>query len=194
VSETAAADSARPRGQRPNWFIALPVDASPWFRDRVTTPPAGVRRFHADDLHLTVAFLGACGDEAARRAFARVSEWSLEPLEASVGDLVPMGTPQRYSALALLLEQGREPVEREIGRVRDGWLAAADARPDTRAPKAHVTIARPRRRGLADERRAGLEWAEAIDLHGLPVSLGRPALYTWSPERKERLFEIVERS
>lgn len=194
MREAAATGAAGPREQRSNWFIALPVDASSWYQEHVGVPPVGVRRFHQDDLHLTVAFLGACGEEAARRAFARPSSWSLGPLKATLGDLVPMGTPQRYSALALLLEEGRETVEREIGQVRDAWLAAAEARPDTRPPKAHITIARPRRRGLADERRAGLAWAETIDVRGLPAALGRPALYTWSRERKERLFEIVERS
>ncbi len=193
MSEAGASDPARRRGQRPNWFLALPVDASPWFHERVSEPPAGLRRFRTDDLHVTVAFLGACGEEAARRAFDGTCEWALGPLEARVGELVPMGTPQRYSALALLLEEGREPVEREIGRVRDGWLAAAGARHDTRPPKAHVTIARPRRRGLADERRAGLEWAATLELQGLPIRVGRPALYTWGRDRTQRLFEVVAR-
>jgi len=192
VSDAPAGPAARPRGGRPNWFIALPVDAGRWFEDSVSAPPEGLRRFHPDDLHLTLAFLGACGEEAARRAFARASEWPGAPREATLGPLVPMGAPARYSALAFLLEQGRAEVEAAIGRVRDGWLAAAGARPDTRPPKAHVTVARPRRRGLADERRGGLAWAATIDVRGQPIALGRPALFTWAAEPGARLFRVID--
>jgi 2'-5' RNA ligase len=53
----------------PNWFIALPVSPLGWFERLVPPPPAGFRAFHPDDLHLTIAFLGAVDDATASRGW-----------------------------------------------------------------------------------------------------------------------------
>jgi 2'-5' RNA ligase len=170
------------------------VPAEPWYPARVAPFPGGLRAFHPGDLHLTLAFLGACGEERARRALARCDEWSLGPVEVTLGALVPMGPPRRWSALSLLLEAGRERVEAELGRVREGWLEAAGARPERRPPLAHVTVARPRRSATEAERAAALAWARGLDVGAPRLTLGRPALYTWAEDRRERLFRIVERA
>ena len=66
---------------QPNWFIATPIAPGRWF-DRVSAPPSGIRRFHPEDLHATVAFLGAVREEAARAA----AEGEIESHERSVAD------------------------------------------------------------------------------------------------------------
>ncbi len=184
-----------------SWFFGLPVDGA-FMATRVPEVPPGFRRFHPEDLHLTVAFLGACGEEAARRALA-VLERALSsprpPIEASLGEVVPMGDPRAYSALSALLLEGRAETEALIGALRDPLADAAGARRETREPKPHLTLARPSRGASEAQRGAGLAWARGLDLGGVRARLDRVALYTWSAERRDtwsaerqaRLFEIV---
>lgn len=178
---------------RPNWFFAFPLDGA--FVLDLPEPPHGFRRFHPGDVHLTLAFLGGCGEEGARKALAaldlRLKELVPRALEVSLAEVVPMGTKRKYSALSALLAQGREETEAYIGALRDAPTLAAKGREDTRAPKAHVTIARPFR-AKESERAAGLAWARGLDLRGVRATLDRIALYTWSESRKERLFRIVD--
>jgi 2'-5' RNA ligase len=176
-----------------NWFLALKVPADDWFAERVPAPPAGLRRFAPQDLHLTLAFLGACGEARARRAWELAGAWGLGPTQVRLGPVAPMGGPRRYSALSILLEGGRELIEAEVGRCRGSWLLAAGARPNPRPPRAHVTIARPLRRASVAQRAAGLEWAAGLQLSGISLVLAELALYTWAEDRTERLFRQVER-
>lgn len=175
-----------------NWFIALPVAAGAWF-DALPTLPTGVRRFSPGDLHLTVAFLGGVRGESAHAAFDAV-RFELAPRDVTLGAVVPMGPPARYSALSALLAAGREEVEAELGRAGPAAYEAAGATPDKRTPKAHITLARPKRNATSEERREALAWANAIDLGGASVRLEEIALYTWSEDRSSTLFRIVSRS
>ena len=157
---------------RPNWFFAFPLDGA--FVQALPALPGALRLYHPDDVHLTLAFLGGCGEEGAMRALAALdARLALDPpgaLEVSLGEVVPMGGSRRsYSALSALLGAGRE------------------ARP----AKPHITIARPKRRATDADRQAGLAWAEALDLSGVQARLDRIALFTWSERRVERLFRIV---
>jgi 2'-5' RNA ligase len=175
-----------------NWFFAFPLEGS---FARPLHPPAGFRRLHPDDAHLTLAFLGACGQAAAERAQVALDEQLRQepqgPLNVSLGPVVPMGPARAYSALSALLKRGRLPTERCIARLRDSLVDAAGARRDLRAPKPHVTIARPRRRASAAERALGLRWAKGLDLTQVEATLDCIALYTWRPDRGERLFQVV---
>ncbi len=178
---------------RPNWFVGLPVLANHWFEQMVQGAPEGLTRFNGSDLHLTVAFLGACGEEAALRAWRAAPDWPTGALEVSLGAVVPMGNPQRWSALSVLLEDGREEVEAAIGQCRHLFWEAAGAHLDRRPPKAHVTLARPLHDASAEQRQAALTWAAALDLSRVRVELTSLALYTWSNDRRARQFRILER-
>jgi 2'-5' RNA ligase len=182
---------------RPNWFFAFPLEGS--FVDELTGMPTGFRRYHADDVHLTLTFLGGCGEEAAMRALAVLDEIlpasGARPITVSLAEIAPMGPRGRYSALSALLGRGREETEALIARLRDPLSEAAIGRREKRAPKAHVTLGRPMLRATDAHRRAGLEWARATDLTAVERTLDRIALYTWHENRRERLFKIVaERS
>jgi len=181
---------------RPNWFFAFPLQGS--FVLDLPELPHGFRRYHPDDVHLTLAFLGGCGEASAMKALealdARLHELRPRPLDVSLAEVVPMGPKHKYSALSALLAKGRAQTETCIGALRDAPTLAAKGREDKRAPKAHVTLARPFRAKEA-ERKAGLAWAESLDLGPVHARLDRIALYTWSETRRERLFQIVaERS
>jgi 2'-5' RNA ligase len=164
-----------------NWFIGLPVAPGAWF-GRVGAPPPGVTLFHPEDLHLTIAFLGAVTEDAARAGWAALV-WDRPRLEVVLGAVVPMGSSRRPSAFSALLDQGRPEVEEAMGRSRGACFTAAGARPEERAPKAHVTVARPSRKATDRERRAGEVWAAGLDLGRPTVTLDRVALFTWSETR-----------
>jgi len=183
---------------RPNWFFAFPVDGA--FVEALPPPPPAIRLFAPADVHLTLSFLGACGQEAAERALAALEEAlgraAPRAIDVSLSGVVPMGPKREYSALSALLDQGREPCEQLIASLRDVVSEAALGRLEQRPPKPHVTIARPQRRASPASRQAALIWAAKLDLSGVRAKLDRIALYTWSEgNRRYRLFRVVtERS
>jgi len=173
-----------------NWFVALPVPPLAWFDALVTEPPAGLRSFHRDDLHLTVAFLGRVDEAAGRRALAAV-RWPLRPQRVTLGEVVAMGNARHYSALSALLEDGRTAIEAAITATRDAAFSAAGATPELRPAKAHVTLARPQRRATSAQRAAGLRWARSLRLLGTEMVLDRLALYTRAEAGNGRRFTMV---
>lgn len=178
---------------RPNWFFAFPVHGS--FVEALPELPSGFRRFHPDDVHLTLAFLGRCGEQAAARALAALDGLlpilRQPPIPISLGTVTPMGSQNRYTALSALLDRGRPETTACLAVARDTLTEAALGRRERRAPKPHVTLARPRRKANARDREAGLTWAKQLDLSGVHATLDRVALYTWDERRRERLFRIV---
>lgn len=168
----------------PNWFIAVPLSGDGWY-PRLSAPPANVRLLHPDDLHATIAFLGAVSEAQARRAMAALS-LSLAPLRVTLGSVVAMGNPRRFSALSALVDRGRPELEGAMAESRERAWSAAESERDDRPPKAHVTVARPTRKATDRERRAALEWASSLSLGGVEVLVDRVALYTWSETRGVR--------
>ncbi|HEY3494628.1 MAG TPA: 2'-5' RNA ligase family protein [Polyangiaceae bacterium] len=179
---------------RPNWFLAFPVEGS--FLADLPAPPPRFRLFPREDVHLTLVFLGGCGKEAAEKAFARleglVAERRIGRIPVTLGDVAPLGGSRRdYTALSALLEGGREEASACIAELRDPITEAAGLRRQLRPPKPHVTLGRPPRRANPVEREAGLAWAAQLDLKKVSRTLDRVALYTWTDDRRERLFQIT---
>jgi len=181
-------------GVLPNWFLAFPVSA-PWIVDLPPLPPR-FRRFDPLDVHLTLLFLGACGESAATAAFATVRDALVQrpvaPITITLGRVVPMGPKRQYSALSALLDQGRGAVVDLMQQLRDAPADAAGIRRDARKPLPHVTLGRPQRRATDEDRAAGLAWADALHLTETPHALDRLALYTWHTERRQALFRVVD--
>jgi len=173
----------------PNWFIAIPVAEAAIF-EALPPPPRGLRVFAVADLHLTVAFLGPVDEARARTSFG-VMDWPLAPREISLGEVVPLGSPRRFSALSALLVEGRDQVEAAMEQARGAAFSGAGVEAERRPPLAHLTLARPKRSASEAERAAALKWAQSIDLSGIRVRIEGIALYTWAADRSERLFRIV---
>jgi RNA 2',3'-cyclic 3'-phosphodiesterase len=180
----------------PNWFVAIPVAADGWLDGLIADAPDELRVFHADDLHMTVAFLGPCGEEAALAAFDTAEPWSSPAVAITLAALSPMGNPRRPSALSVLLERGGAEVSGIVTQLRPAMWRAAGATPDERPAKPHVTVARPRRRADDDERGRALAWAAGKPPLEVDLSVSRLALYTRfdgksPPEGRRRAFRIV---
>src|SRR3954464_13068769 len=95
---------------RPNWFFAFPIDGA--FVLELPPLPSNFRRFHPEDVHLTLAFLGGCGEPAAVRALRaldeRLKQAPVSAIAVSLAEVVPMGgSPRGYTALSALLDRGR---------------------------------------------------------------------------------------
>ena len=177
---------------RPNWFIAFPLDGA--FLQRLPPLPPGFLRYHPQDVHLTLAFLGPCGEAGAERAWnaleTGLAQAGLVPFEITLGDVQGLGSRRPYSTLSALVAGGRELAGAALALESDLKFAAT-GRPSKRAPNPHVTLARVRGRAAAGRHEAGLAWARGLELGGQRLRLDRIALYTWAELRRERLFRIV---
>lgn len=175
---------------RPNWFIALPVRAAELPAGLLGSLPAGIRRFHPEDLHVTVAFLGPVTAATARTAWA-AGDWSRQPpLATHTGPRAGFGHPRRPSAYGLEIGDGDDPVAGFLRRWREPLLAAAGRPPETRPVRPHLTLGRPPRRHGDTIRARARDWV-AAEQPPVALQLDRIALYTRAPERGERLFTRV---
>jgi 2'-5' RNA ligase len=177
-----------------SWFIALPVRAGDWF-SRLSPTPSGTRLLAAEDLHLTVAFLGAVGEASARAAFDSLPPAAIRRFKISLGAVVPMGNPRRPSALSVQIE-GTDGEGRSIADVlfapRDALREAADLPTEKRPMRPHVTLARLRRKASAKERQRAFAWAEESDLASTRIGLDRIGLYTAARDRRAHAYDIIE--
>lgn len=176
-----------------NWFLALPLPPSSGWERAVLDAPPELRRFDPRDLHLTVAFLGACGESAAVAAWEVLAPLQQAALTATAGGWRAMGPAAAPSAYALVLDRGADA----LAAVLAGWgppaLAAAGRPAERRTPLPHVTLLRPRRRDGQRLREPMAAWMATAPLPSTPVTFSEIALYTWNPDRRERLFRIQAR-
>lgn len=179
-----------------NWFIGwpadawAPADAVPRMQHDLALPPS-TRWMSGDDLHVTLAFLGRCGEQAADRAFDLAAQQArIQPpkLSLSAHGWALLGGDQAPSAVSLLMEGGSADLSTRIAELRPALYAAADARPDTRPPRPHVTLARlnrqvdnPTRQALAQRLHRQVPPPFTLQLESL-------ALFTWTEDRVQRLF------
>ncbi len=189
-----------PGGPRPSYFVGFPL-AAPAVLDGVPRAPAGVRVFDVADVHVTLAFFGACGPERAVEGMRAVDAAAMAPVEVTLAGARLLGHPRHPTAVARLLGEGAGVLVTHLAAQRDRALAAAGCAPERRAPLPHATIARVRRRASATERTAAESWARAIVPSAQRVMIDRVALYTWSEERaggatddgrNARRYRIVE--
>lgn len=176
---------------RPNWFLALPLPRqADWHQASLTAPPE-LRRFHPADLHLTVAFLGSCGAARAEAAWLALAPRASAATTVSAASWRALGPAHQPSAYGLLLDQGRVELEQLLACWGASALEAADCADSRRPPLPHVTLLRPRRQEAAYWTQPMQQWMATAPLPSQPLRLEHLALYTWSCERRERLFRIV---
>jgi 2'-5' RNA ligase len=181
-----------PSPPRPNWFIGLPLPTAAGWEMGAQPIPAVLRLLAPEDLHITLAFLGACGEERARQAWQAAAALRHPPIAITAGAWRGFGQRRSPSAFGLTLEEGRPQLEALIRRWRDPLLGAAGLPPDRRDPLPHITLARPpRRSGPAERSRI----RRLLLDHPVPsdgVELRTLALYTWGADRRTRQFRVVD--
>ena len=175
-----------------NWFVGIPITEATWFDERFDAPASDLWRVNPHDLHLSVAFLGAVGEEQARAAFRHTGRWKRGPIEASLGAIVPLGKSSKYGALVGLLSDGNSQAIQLIKTLRPHMLREAGVSPQEGEPLPHITVMRAKRRAPRVQRQAGLEWARQLDLTGVPLVLRKMALYTWREDRSVRRYRRVD--
>ncbi|MCA9602007.1 MAG: hypothetical protein KC417_08285, partial [Myxococcales bacterium] len=80
----------------PNWFVGFPAP-SPSLLAGLSGAPAPLAALAVDDLHLTVAFLGAVDTDAALRAWSEASGRRIPPFELTFGEPAWLGHPNHPS-------------------------------------------------------------------------------------------------
>lgn len=176
---------------QPNWFFALPVPAHTWLDGVLRDLPASCRPFAPEDLHMTVAFLGALAPPRVAAMVAALEQIEAQAFRIQLGQLLALPSPKRPSALSFAVAAGHDEAAAIIAAHRDHLLAAAGAAPDTRPPLPHITIARPSRSSGPEGLREAVAWAQRCPAPAAAIVLERIALYTWSEDRKLRQFRIV---
>jgi len=178
-------------GTTPNWFLALVMPPQPRWEALTAALPVGLRRFAPEDRHLTVAFLGPCGAERANAAWRAVAPLRHPPIRATAGAWCALGPRRRPSAYGLTLADGRDPAATLLKDWGEVALRAAGRPTERRPPLPHITLARPPRRQADALLGAMAHWLVTAPLPTEPFLLEHLALYTWRPDRRERLFRIV---
>jgi 2'-5' RNA ligase len=115
------------------------------------------------------------------------------PFEFELGSIEPFGgNKHKPSAYAVVPKNNVHELKDFMAIHRNEVARAAHARPDSRTPRPHITVARPRRRATYEQRNILHHWALRQKTEDVVLPLEKLALYTWSDERDERLFKIVE--
>jgi 2'-5' RNA ligase len=179
--------------REPNFFVAFPFAHEAALRG-LPPPPPKVRVFPLFDLHLTLAFLGPCGEATARCAFDTVDPSTIEPFALTALQATLLGNPRKPTAIAREIGGADAPrLVETIGRLRGPALAATSAPPERRPPLPHLTIARIGRRASAHERERAEAWTAAITARPEVLGVDDVALYTRADDDPRHSYRIVER-
>lgn len=176
---------------RPNWFLALPLPEGCGWHEAAAGAPPGLRRFAPADLHLTVAFLGPCGEGTALQAWRALEGLGSPPMRIAAGGWRALGPPHQPSAYGLTLAEGHAALVELLTHWGGQALQAAALPPPSRSPLPHVTLLRPCRREALQWRGPMQDWMASAPLPSQLLTLAELGLWTWSRDRSQRLFELV---
>lgn len=190
-AQSAEGSQAASSRHRPNWFVALPVPRDSRADTVLTQLPAGLRRFSPEDLHITLAFLGTVDEATAWAAWHAAPYPPAEGFAVAARSWRALGPPQRPSAYGLIVDEANDTLAAWIAQHRDAIRAAAGLEAERRPALPHVTLGRPPRRGGQAIRERIEHWLAAAAVPDWQFRLDRLALYTWSNDRRSRLFARV---
>lgn len=175
---------------QPNWFLALPLPPPAAWHEAAASAPTELKRLDRLDLHLTLAFLGPCGQDRAEEAWRALAALRQPAIRIRAGRWRGLGAAHQPSAYGLTLAEGQPTLGALLGNWAPLALEAAGRPPDRRPPLPHVTLLRPRRREARQMREPMERWMAGAPLPGRDAELGELALYTWAEERSRRLFRL----
>ncbi|KEF42540.1 MAG: hypothetical protein ER33_05685 [Cyanobium sp. CACIAM 14] len=181
-----------PSVARPNWFIGWPLPVTAGWAIEAERLPVPLRRLVPEDLHVTLAFLGPCGEEPARQAWQAAAPLRHPPIAITAGGWRGFGPRRTPSAFGLTLEDGHPQLVGLMRLWREPILGAAGRPPEGRDPFPHITLARPPRRSGPAERARIQRLLLDQPVPTNPVTLTTLALFTWAPDRGLRQFRVVD--
>lgn len=160
-----------------NWFIGWPTGTwsrPPWPRDSPVAAADALTPVAAADQHVTLAFLGACGEPAARSAWAVAR--GINALTHGRPVHVTGWAVLGRDALVVRVDDADHGLHHTIAAWRDRLRAAAGLTAEDRPPLPHVTVARLRQ--SARIRKTMAAWATGAPAPGSRCLLSGVALYT----------------
>lgn len=174
-----------------NWFLGWKPSPPPdWLADLRQGAPTGIRWFHLDDCHITLAFLGRLSAEKVRQIRERLEIAVAQQMTAIIGKPLLLPSSRRFSALAFAVES--QALSDAIAEQRNLWAALAGIPPESRDPLPHLTFARPERRASFPQLRAIRNWMNELrPPSDCTVSFEGPMLFTWDDDRAVRQFKVV---
>ena len=183
----------RGRNLRGNYFVAFPAKVPESVQQRVKRgAPEGLRWFHGDDLHVTLAFFGKEESERIPAIRGVLQEIAFAGSEFTLGRIIALPHLRRFSALSFEIAEGREEIAHLMEMWRAPLAAAAGVPPENRRPLPHVTVARPVRKDPRFRAKEVLAWANGFPPPEEKVELLRPMLFVWAADRATRQFQILE--
>ena len=120
--------------------IELPSDVRTWL-SLLSAPIAGAKWVAADDLHLTLRFLGDVDHRTADEFIDRIGPFRVEPFELR---LTGLGSFGGHRPDALWVGAEPKPVLARLHQVHEREARAVGLEADSRAFVPHVTLARLR--------------------------------------------------
>jgi RNA 2',3'-cyclic 3'-phosphodiesterase len=155
--------SGAPSGAGQRLFVAVPLPAETLgfviAAQRLLPSVPGLRLMHADQLHVTLAFIGEVGDDKAHAARQVVESVPVEMGgDAVIERLLLLPSPGRARVVALELRDGDRVFARLFEEVMGGLERAGVMQREKRPFRPHLTIARLRDAGAVQPR---LECGEA---------------------------------
>jgi len=176
-----------------NWFVGFPAAIEDAAIDPIlASAPPFLRPFQPADRHVTLAFLGRLPAMRVDAVRERLATLAVPSIEAQTAALTLLPSARRPTAVAFRIGRGGNLVAAAVVRHRPALLDAAGCPPDPRPPLPHLTIARPPRRPATHDLHALRRWIDAASFAPIPVRLGPPRLFGWSPDRPARQFVVVE--
>jgi 2'-5' RNA ligase len=174
-----------------NWFLGWrPSEPLDWIADLRRNAPNGLRWFHPEDCHVTLAFFGRLSADQVRNICECLSKSTPEQFPAVLGKALLLPNARRFSALSFSIES--DLLRSALAQQRGPWLAQAGVPPETRDPLPHLTFARPDRRASPAQLRAIRGWIEKPKApRDLSITFEGPSLFTWADDRSQRQFKVV---
>jgi len=176
------------------YFVALPVIIDvDVLVDILDGAPSGLDFTPAEELHVTIAFLGPIDPDRALEAIARLD--LLGESSGTLEHIVWLG-PEEDPRAMTMKDPSDSALREFIETARATLIEATGARPDRYGVAPHVTIAWIPRDAAPELREAAVGWAHALDNSGIqvPYSLARPQIYTHAAPGSDRRYEVITKS
>ena len=176
---------------KPNWFVAFSVSPDVWYKDIYKNIEEPMRKFHPEDLHSTLVFLGYLENGEVESVKRVMDDFDEKSVSITLGKLLFLPALKKYSAVSYSIEQGNKTLQEYMKKYRDRFSVAAQRDLDSRSPLPHITIARPPKKMTGHEKQTA-----AMQLQKLPIPQGEIKidtldLYTWADHRQSRQFKII---